>query len=545
MFCKKFGDIMTISGFEMVYCFNIMKKNVLNKIMGSASKMAMATFTSRILGLVREQAMAAIFGASGITDAFNVAYRIPNMLRDLFAEGAFSPAFVPVFTEAKNKDFNTARRLLWSMFIVLLILTVFVCLLMIIFAPEIVATIAPRFASHAEKFEITVNLLRIMAPFLSLISIAALFMGALNTLKIFFVPAVAPAFFNIVMIVSIIFLPRWFESHGIRGVYALGFGVICGGLLQIIVQVPLIIRKNLGPMGPVNLISSHTKKIFARIGIGSIGIAANQINIFINTMLATGTVVGAVSWLNYAFRLFQFPLGILGVSIAGSNLVHFSDAWKAGRKEEAIGFLKSSYLLSLITIFWAMSMLFAMSGPTIHLIFERGAFKFTDTLMTTDVLRLYLLGLPFYSLYKIFGPTFYSLDKPKIPVIISVCSIIVNIVFCLTFVPIFGFKILALGVSLSITINALLQAVFLGKMLSLRPSFFLNFKVIKVILSGSVTCGIVFVLTEYFFDYNQSFLVKILIFVALGLFGIFVYGSLLALLGEWNNLKKVLGRFKK
>ncbi|OFZ81057.1 MAG: murein biosynthesis integral membrane protein MurJ, partial [Bdellovibrionales bacterium RIFOXYD1_FULL_44_7] len=354
--------------------------------------MAGATLISRILGLVREQVQAAVFGASGLTDAFNVAYRIPNMLRDLFAEGAFSPAFVPVFMEAKIEGSNVARRLLWSVFLLLSVLTIIIGISMVIFANEIVSQIAPKFLEDPAKFQITVTLLRIMSPFLTLVSIAALFMGALNAIKIFFVPALAPASYNVVMILAILCLPPVFEKHGVMGIYALGLGAVVGGLLQILVQIPLIIKKSLGPLGPVKIISPYTKKIAGRMGLAFVGVSASQVNIFINTLLATGTVVGAVSWMTYAFRLFQFPLGILGVSIGGSNLVHFSDAWKAGKKSEALTLLKSSYLLSLFTICWALTMLYTMSTPTAHLIFERGAFLRSDTLVVSELLKYYLWG---------------------------------------------------------------------------------------------------------------------------------------------------------
>ena len=176
--------------------------------------MAVATFCSRIFGLVREQVLAFMFGASSMTDAFYVAFRIPNLLRDLFAEGAFSAAFVPTFIEAKEESAESARRLLWSLLIVLTGTTLTISGLIIYFAPEIVSVFAPGFVGDTEKFEVTVGLTRIMAPFLCFVSIAALFMGALNSLKVFFVPALAPAFFNVTMIISMIALPTWMTSHG-------------------------------------------------------------------------------------------------------------------------------------------------------------------------------------------------------------------------------------------------------------------------------------------------------------------------------------------
>jgi len=211
------------------------QQSSLKKIFKSAAKMGSATFISRILGLVREQFMAATFGASGLTDAFLVAYRIPNLLRDLFAEGAFSSAFVPVFTEALQVGEKEARRLLWSLFLILTCMTGVLSVLIIWFAPEVIMLFTDQaFTDDRAKFEVTVTLVRIMAPFLVVISLAALFMGALNSLKIFFVPALAPAFFNIIMIAAIIILPNMFSARGLNPILGLGVGGLGRGLGAVI-----------------------------------------------------------------------------------------------------------------------------------------------------------------------------------------------------------------------------------------------------------------------------------------------------------------------
>ena len=186
----------------------------------------------------------------------------------------------------------------------------------------------------------------------------------------------------------------------------MGLGVLFGGVIQLVIQIPLIYYKNFRPIKPGKILSKNAKKVFGRVGIGTIGIAATQINILITTILATGTVVGAVSWLNYAFRLFQFPVGVLSVSIAGSNLVHFSESWKKGEKEKAISFLKTSYLISFLVLIPSFALLYAMAKPSIHLIFERGAFLPSDTTQSTLALKMYLLGLPFLRMLQGFRTNF-------------------------------------------------------------------------------------------------------------------------------------------
>lgn len=519
------------------------KKKSTMSIFVSSMKMAVATFLSRILGLVREQVMAAMFGASGTTDAFLIAYRIPNMLRDLFAESVFSSAFVPIFTEIKQKNPEEAKKLLWSVFCLLSIITSIISLAIIIFAPEIIDLFAPKFVEVPEKFELTVNLIRIMSPFLVVIALAALFMGVLNSLKIFFVPSLAPAFFNIIMIASIIFVPSILDSYGIHKAISLGLGVILGGIVQLAIQVPLILSTGYGPKGPIKLISKSTKRILNRVSIGTIGVAANQINVLVSTILASTTLVGAVSWLNYGFRLFQFPVGILGVSIAGSNLVHFSEAWKQNDSDRAKKYLQASYFLCLLTLIPAFALLFSMATESIHLIFERGQFLAKDTLMTSKALKLYLLGLPFYGIYKVFSPTFYALDKPKIPVICSSLTIFFNIVFCVTLVPFYGFEILALGPSIAIFINCFALTVILKRLLNLDLSFFINLRIIKILLSGVICFIGTSWLTKYLFNFEDIFIKKVINFCFVGLAGVFLYVVTLAILGELKSFKGLKRKF--
>ncbi|MEI8346099.1 MAG: murein biosynthesis integral membrane protein MurJ [Pseudomonadota bacterium] len=504
--------------------------------------MSVATFLSRILGLVREQVTAAFFGAGANTDAFWVAYRIPNLLRDLFAESIFSSAFLPIFTEIRQKDEAAAKRLLWSTFTLLAILTGIISLLIMIFAPQVTMLFAPKFAHDPQKFELTVLLTRIMAPFLVLVSLAALFMGVLNSLKIFFVPSLAPAFFNVLMILSIVFLPPWLKKQGIHEIVSMAIGVISGGILQMLVQVPQLLRRSYGPTGPIKILSRETKRIIGRMSIGSIGVAASEINLLINTILATSTVVGAVSWLNYAFRIFQFPVGIFSVSLSGSNLVHFSEEWKAGNKEKAVEYLRISYLLSWMIMVPSTVFLYATANETIHLIYQRGLFSQNDTLMCTQAFCLYLLGLPFYGLYKIFAPVFYVFDKPQIPVFISVSTIVINVIFCLLLVPHFGFQVLAFGATLTMLLNSLAQAFFLRRFLELKASFFLDGRVLKILLMGVISFILSKWLIAQYFNFDHHLVNKIMVYLLVGAVTALVYVGGLMLLGEGQILKKIIKR---
>lgn len=506
--------------------------------------MALATFCSRILGLVREQVLAYTFGASGVTDAFLVAYRIPNLLRDLFAEGAFSAAFVPTFVEVNHKDPVEARRLFWQLFILLLIITTTISGLTFYFAPELISIFAPKFLEDPEKFALTVKLTQFMSPFLIFVSLAALFMGVLNSLKVFFIPSFAPVFFNISMIASMLIFPSILIGKGYPAVYSLGIGVFIGGILQALVQFPLILKKGFAPVFPRKIVNKNTKKVFAKLGPGLIGFAATQINLIVNTVLASSTVVGAVSWLSFAFRLFQLPVGILSVSIGNSNLVHFSNAWKAGDKKGAIDYLSSSFFLSCFLVTPAMVALLVCKEEMIHIIFERGEFSRLSTIMTSEALFWYALGLPFYSIYKIFVPTFYTLDRQKIPVITSIISVVGNIVFCVLLTPIYGYEILALGTTLSMFCNSFIQGIILHKDLRLGCFSLVNLRIVKIIIAGLISYGVIYFIRDNVDFYSQAFVVKCLILTGYLALIALSYFVICAILGESSMIKKLLKRFK-
>ena len=508
-----------------------MEKSGSKRVAFSSLKMALATSLSRIFGLVREQAFAATFGVSGLTDAFAVAYRIPNMLRDLFAEGALSSAFVPVFIKEHLENKDSARKLLWSLFILLLLVTGILSLLIMGNARSLVLFVTDvEFAKDPEKLQMTIVLTKIMAPFLCLVSLAALMMGVLNSLKVFFLPAVSPVLFNVAMIFSILFLTKNFSDKGIPPIYALGWGVLLGGLLQFLLQLPFVLAKGYGPIGIVHPFSKTSLKVVKNLGIGTLGVAATQINILVTTILATGTQVGAVSWLLYAFRLFQLPVGVLSVSLAGSNLVHFSDMWKAKKFDQAKHVLQSSYFFSWVVLLPACILLYTMADPFVKLILERGHFGPQDTMRTAEILRIYALGLPFYGIFKIFGPTFFSINKPKIPVYISIFCIFCNIIFCLQFVPIYGYIILAFGTGLSMFLNTVIQTFFLKQCLSLKLTFFFNEKILKLLLAG-ILC---FITTNYLvntiIDTNTSFLSFLGQSTFVGLSGLGIYAGAFFLL---------------
>jgi len=317
-----------------------------------------------------------------------------------------------------------------------------------------------------------------------------------------------------------------------------------GGFMQAAVQVPLIYKNNLRPMWPEKLWTDKSKKVFKLLGPGVFGFAATQINLLVTTILATGTLVGATSWLNYSFRLFQLPVGILSVSIGNSNLVHFSEAWKKGDEKGAKASLQSSYYLSFLTVMPAMVILYCLSDEIVNLIFERGRFDRISTLSTAEALRMYALGLPFYGLYKILVPTFYALDRQKIPVLASIFSIGFNISFCLLLTPFFGFKILALGTTLSVLVNSVILGWVLRKDLALSVGFYFNARMGKVLLASLLAA----VVTESFLKvefFTQPFVNKCFYLGAQISTICLLYFSVLMLTGERAAVNALLGKIIK
>ena len=285
-------------------------------IIKSASLIGIATFISRVLGLVREQILLALFSRFQ-TDAFNVAFRIPNLLRDLFAEGALSAAFVPTFTKTlQNKGSSAAWRLGSLVFNFLLLIIGSIVVVGILNAHAIVQVIAGDFSSSTGKFSLTVNLTQIMFPFLLLVALASVAMGILNSHKQFFVPALAPALFNIGSILITLLMFYVLPKFGIDPVIGLAIGVLTGGLMQLLIQFPSLLKLGFKYSPSLSIKNSALQKILLLMGPGTLGLAATQINLFISTWLATTQGEGPVTWLNAAFRLMYLPIGIFGVAVA-------------------------------------------------------------------------------------------------------------------------------------------------------------------------------------------------------------------------------------
>ncbi|MBU1106005.1 MAG: murein biosynthesis integral membrane protein MurJ [Candidatus Riflebacteria bacterium] len=417
--------------------------------------MGIATFFSRIAGLLREQTFAYLFGAGIWTDAFNVAFRVPNLLRDLFAEGAMSAAFIPTFNsilekEGRQKAFKLTNLTLCGIFIVVGILT----LIGMVFSPLIVSTLAPEFVNSPEKFEVTVTMTRIMFPFLIAISWAAIAMGILNSLGEFFIPAIAPVFLNLSMILSGWLICPLAEQYDYPAITGMAIGAMLGGLIQFAVQLPSLFRHGYRFRWVLNFKDPGIQRIIKLIIPGTVGLAATQINIAISTILATSQGDGAVSWLSYAFRIMQLPLGLFGVALAQATLPVISRQAAANDRDAMAQTLVGSLRLSSFINLYACFAIIALAEPSVRILFQHGRFTPEDTLATALALKAYAVGLLFFSLIKIMGPAFYTLDETKVPVIASITAVVVNIVLNLALIQPLGYWGLALSTSIGAMFNA-------------------------------------------------------------------------------------------
>jgi putative peptidoglycan lipid II flippase len=433
----------------------------------SAGLTGAATLASRILGLVRDQVLAAMFGAGNDMDAFIVAFRIPNLVRDLFAEGAMSAAFVPTFTRHLTRQGKAdAWRLGNNVVNALLLITGIAVIAGVVFAGPIVTVYARNFAEVPGKLELTIRLTRIMLPFLVMVAIAAAMMGMLNSLHHYFVPALAPAMFNVATIVCAFALVPLMPSLGLPRIMAIAIAALVGGAGQVALQWRPLRREGFAYQPFLSWRDPGLRQVLLLMGPGTLGLAATQVNIFVNTLLATSQGTGAVSWLTYAFRLMYLPIGLFGVSIGTAVLPAVSrhaaiDDMDGVRADVSRG-LAMMMLLNVPATFGLM----ALATPIVRLLFERGHFLRSDTAQTAAALRFYALGLVGYSAVRIVSPTFYALRRSRVPVVVSVGTIAVNVVLSVVLVGTMGFRGLALGTSIAALANGLLLAALLRVTLS-------------------------------------------------------------------------------
>ena len=423
------------------------------KIAKAATTIGMGTLLSRILGFFRDMVIAHFFGAGMVADAFFVAFRIPNLWRRLVGEGSLTISLIPVYTEyLTQRSEEETREVTHIAFtiagIVLLILTI----LGILFSPILIRIIAPGFSRIPEKFQLTVTLNQIIFPYLFFMGLFALCMGILNSLRHFFAPAIAPIFLNISIIVSVFLFYHTFQ----KPVMALAVGVLAGGVIQFIFQIPFLMRKRINFRFNFNFRHPAIKRIGLLMIPGLIGTAVYQLNVFIDTIFASFLPSGSVSYLYFADRLMEFPLGIFAVAIGMASLPSLSGLASQGKVEELKETLSFTFRLVSFVSIPAMVGLIALKTPIINLCFQRGLFDYSATVMTAKALLFYSVGLWAIAGVRTIVPAFYSLQDTWTPLKIALICLGANVIFNSILIYPLKHAGLALATSLSSALNLIL-----------------------------------------------------------------------------------------
>ena len=428
----------------------------------SASLVSLLTLASRITGLVRELLIAATFGASALTDAFNVAFRIPNLLRRLFAEGAFSQAFVPVLAASREKDGDAATQLLIDQVATVLAWALTAtCVLGVAAAPVLVWAMAAGLQQNPQGFDVAVVLTRWMFPYIGFMSLVALAAGVLNTWRRFAVPAATPVLLNVAMIGAAGWGAPWFAAQGWEPIYALAGGVMLGGALQLGVQLPALKRLGLLPRiglswGAVRAAWRHpgTQRITTLMLPALLGVSVAQISLLINTQIASHLVTGSVSWLTYADRLMEFPTAMLGVALGVVLLPQLSAARAADDAERYSGLLDWGLRWVVLLAVPCAIALLTFARPLVAVLYHYGAFTGADVRQTALALMGYGVGLVGLIAIKVLAPGFYARQDIKTPVKIAVVVLVFTQAMNAVLVP----HLAHAGLALSIGLGALLNA---------------------------------------------------------------------------------------
>lgn len=431
-----------------------------SRMAGATAMLSLATLISRILGLIREQVFAALLGAGFYGDAFAMAFRLPNLLRDLFAEGALSAAFQPSFIgEEKQRGIEAAYRLANLVMSLLLVVVGGLSLLGIVLAPQLVSVWAKGYSAVPGKAELTVLLTRIMMPFLLLVSLAAVAMGMLNAQKRFFAPAVAPAMFNLAAVLG--GGAMWLFGIGRTSTAAIGWAVatLVGGGLQLAVQLWPLRRRGFKlslRLSREDLRDPGLRQILVSMAPATIGLMATQVNVYVSSSFAS-TESGAVTWLMFAFRLMQLPIGMFGVAVGTVALAQAAERASEADLKVALDGVRETMrrgllLVSFYTLPTAVA-LWVLAEPVLRVIYQHGAFTAADTLATAEALRYLSLGLFAYSVIKVVAPVFYAVRRARVPVIATVIAVLGGVVWNLALHPRFGYRALALGTSVTAVVN--------------------------------------------------------------------------------------------
>ncbi len=469
--------------------------NKKNSLLKSSYIVGSMTFISRISGFIRDIIFANIFGASSSTDAFFVAFKIPNFFRRLFAEGAFTQAFVPILNEFKIRRPDELKQFITYIQGNLMIVLLAVTIIGVVFSDIIVGIFAPGFTDTDNRFSLAANMLQITFPYLFFISLTALYAGIFNTYDKFLLPAITPVFLNISLITSALFLTSMFDEP----IMALAYGVLIAGVLQYMIQLPAINNLNLLVLPKVSFKFDGVNKVLKLMAPAMLGTAVVQINLVIDSIVASLLAAGSISWLYYSDRLVEFPLGVFGIAIATVILPTLSSKFAENNLSSFKKTLKNALNIAVVFSLPAMLGLIILSQYIILSLFQYGNFSQEDTIMASLSLIAYSVGLPAFILMKVLLTGFFSRQDTKTPVIYGIYAITFNIIMNISVVIYYNYNqfvgahsLLALATSLSAWIQVILLYNKLTKDKIIEENLFFNKINLKSFTSGFVMVFVLF-----------------------------------------------------
>ena len=498
-------------------------------LLKSLAAVSSMTMFSRVLGFARDAIVARVFGAGMATDAFFVAFKLPNLLRRIFAEGAFSQAFVPILAEYKSKQGEEATRLFISYVSGLLTLALaIVTVLGIIGAHWVILVTAPGFVDTADKFALTEQLLRITFPYILLISLASLAGAILNTWNRFSVPAFAPTLLNISMIGFALFAAPYFHPP----VLALAWAVTVGGVLQLLYQLPHLKKIGMLVLPRINLRDAGAMRVVKQMGPAILGVSVSQISLIINTIFASFLVSGSVSWMYYADRLMEFPSGVLGVALGTILLPSLSRSFASGNHDEYNRLMDWGLRLCFLLALPSAVALGILAEPLIAALFQYGKFTAFDADMTQRALIAYSVGLMGLIVVKVLAPGFYSRQNIKTPVKIAIVTLIMTQLMNLAFIGPLKHAGLSLSIGLAACLNASLLYWQLRKQKIFQPepgwARFLSRLIIAVLVMAGALIGMMMVMPAWDMGTMPYRILRLLVVVIVG---VVAYFATLAVLG--------------
>lgn len=459
------------------------------KVGQAASAVGGMTLISRLLGFLRDLVIAMQFGATAAADAFFVAFRIPNVQRKILGEGAVTAAFIPVFSEIRNrKGEPEAWEMTANLFNILLTVLVTSSIALAIFAPFVIMIFAPGFIATPDKFDLTVLLTQWMAPYLVFIGLAVFCMGILNTYNIFALPAISPALLNICMIGGTLIISPQLE----KPVLGLAIGVLAGGFLQFVIQFPEIFRRGFKFIPTINWKSAEVVRISKLMIPAILGLAVYELNILIDTLLASMLPEGSISYLYYGNRLVQLPLGVFGVAIGVAILPMLSNQVANKDFSEMIKTIAFGIRLILFITIPATLGLILLRFPIVNTLWERGEFVRLTTEGTSIALLYYSVGLCAFCGIKVIVPAFYSLQDTKTPAKVGVYSMILNVILNLILMGPLKHGGLALATSIAALFNVILLIHFLRKRLGLMGGRKILLSTIKLSFASGIMAIVVY-----------------------------------------------------